>query len=351
MKECVVVQYYVRNYKDENILHRSLDSYVKLGLDIILISHSPIPIDIQKKVKYFIYDSDDELITFEDAYYNPKVIVDTIRRSILGDKLAVPFLFELGDISYSFYKAVYDVYKFVQNMGYDYSYYFIGDSIINEKDIETILNIRNDVLSKNKMGYFEVFKPRLHLSPFFWYVNNKWFLDNGFLDLSSKNNFFNSLKTYCVYEKIIYDKIIKVENDVIIKELDSIKISFIDEDRFDLSKKVNTVSYNNDIGLFYDKDDGKPYIVAFNFSPNKKSWRFTIEYNNKFIVNDITLDVKWKIIPIQNIESKSFRIRCDDLFNKKVYYDIFIDDIDYYKQTFKIMNKNEVSPEVLKFPY
>lgn len=335
MKECLIVQYYVRDYKDEYILHSSLESYKKLGLDIILVSHSPISKEIQKKVKYFLYDGDDDLITFEDAYYNPKAIINTRKSFYIGDKSIFPFLFVVDDISYTFYKAVYDVYRLANALGYDNSYYIIGDSIINDNDIKSMIEIKNNVISQNKKGYFEIYKPLIHLTPFFWYVNNKWFLENAFPDMSSKNNFFESLNTICTYERIIADKILNHKNDVIIHDSEHIKISFIDEERFDLSKKDSKDFYDNDIGIFYDDND-KPNIVAFSLTNKTKSWRLIIEYNDDLYKHDISLNQNHIIKEIPQIESKSFRIKCEDTINKKTIYDIFIDDIDKYKKTFRI---------------
>jgi len=336
-KECIVVQYFIRDYKDEFILNKSIDSYQKMNLDIILISHSPIPESIQKKVKYFLYDSDDELVTFNDAYYNPKVIIETCKRFNFDNKTAAPFLFVVDDLAYTFYKAVYNIYKFVTNMGYDYSYYFIGDNIINDDDIKKIIEIKNDVLLINKFGYFEVYN--LSLSPFFWFVNNNWFLENGFPILTNKNEFFDCLETNCVYEQIIFNKLLKSEKDIIIKYLDEFKVSFLDDEKFDLSKKYTDGFYNNsnnDVGIFYEFE--KPYIIAFSFSPEIKNWRLTVEYNNniyKYDVNDIRKN-EYKIIPIKEIESDQFRIRCEDMNKKKIKYDIFINDIEKYKRVFRI---------------
>jgi len=339
-KDCVIVQYYIRDYNDEYILNKSIDSYKKLNLDIILISHSPIPEKIQKKVKYFLYDSDDELVTFEDAYYNTKVIIDTCKRFILGDKIVFPFLFIVDDLAYTFYKAVYNVYKFALNMGYENSYYFIGDSYINDKDVEKIYEIRDDTLCQNKFGYFEIYLQKDHLSPFFWFVNNRWFLENGFPNLETKETFFNCLETYCVYEKIIFDKIFKCKNDVILNYLNEIKVSFLDEERFDLSKKYSK-KYDNDIGLFYE--DEIPYIFSWNHSEKDfKNWRITIEYDDIIHKYDIAQNSGyWKTTRIKDINSSSFRIRCENMDDKKIIYDIFIDDIIKYKNTFKIKKLSE----------
>jgi hypothetical protein len=337
MKECVIVQYYVRNYNDEYILNKCIDSYKKMNLDIILISHSTISETIQKKVKYFLYDSDDELITFDDAFYNPKVIMDTVKRLVIGDKMAHPFLYVVDDMAYTFYKAVLDIYKFAYNMGYDYSYYFIGDSYIDDEDVKKIIDIRNNVLENKKLGYFEIYWPKDHLSPFFWYVNNEWFLNNCFPNLSTKEIFLSNLETFCVYERIFYKYVIVHKDSLILKNVDDLKLSFLDNEKFDLSKKYDqSGGYNDDIGLFYGDDN--LLIISFNFTTKTKNWRMTIEYDDKYFKYDISITDCWNILPIPDIQSNYFRLRCEDMDKKKILYDVFIKDKLKYKGTFKFEN-------------
>ena len=66
-----------------------------------------------------------------------------------------------------------------------------------------------------------------------------------------------------------------------------------------------------------------------------KNWRITIEYDDKFFKYDISIIDCWNILPIQDIDSNYFRIRCEDLNKKKIVYDIFIKDKTKYKNTFK----------------
>jgi len=334
--DCIIIQYYVSDIKDQFILEKCIDSIKKTNLDIILVSHSPIPELIQKKVKYFIYDSDDQLLNFDDAQkYNLQMhSVKVYYTDVLN---IYPFDFNMNDLAYTFYKALYTVYKFSHAMGYEYSYYFIGDFHIDENEINDMFNVSLRVKENNKMGYFEHdnidSSGYSSLNPFFWYVNIKWFVENIFHDNISKDNYLKELKTPCFYEKIIFEKINNFKNDIIFEHNSNIlenPIKFINKNNCDLSKRYRKkIPYDIDAGIFY-KDD-IPYIFSWNNTERVQKWKFIIEKSDNTIHKyTVSNNRNWSYMQIINIDEGS-NIKCYDLNQDKLYYDITIKDLNIYK--------------------
>jgi hypothetical protein len=344
LKECVILQYFVQDYTDEFILNKCVDSISVANLDIILISRSPVPKEIQKKVKYFIYESDEGLVTFEDIYNYEKVNLYTYKKYWTDNLEIGPFLFVVDDITYTFCKTIYDAHKIALAFGYDHSYYFTADFDIFESEINKMKTISKLVSIENKKGYFE--RSQDVMNAFFHYVDNKWYIDNFFLNMNSKDEFLKDLKEgglYCHYDFLVQYQVDKNINDLIVKNVDYWGHPFVSEDRSDLSKKKEQDryhkynSYKGDIGIFYHKD--APHIFCFNFTKNTNRWAIYIEYDNgemkKYIIES---NYNWTMYPIE-IKRNNFNIRCVNEENNKVKYNIRITDIDKYKRTFKIINK------------
>lgn len=337
MKECIILQYFVQDYIDEYILNRCIDSISKMNIDIILISHSTISKEIQKKVAYFLYDSEDQLITFDDIFHE-KVSLHTDKRFFSDTIHVSPFLFVVDDFSYTFCKAVYNVYKLANMLGYTHSYYFTADFDVYEDELIKLKNISDLVKINKKKGYFE--SHSFCASVFFWYVDIKWFLDNFFINMNSKDEFLSDLKKlglYCHYDLYISYQINKNIDNLIIKNITRCGHSFVEDDkRSDLSKKMKDQSYTNDVGIFYNDD--VPCLFCFDNINNMNKWTINIEYDNKDKRDyEISLNGEyWKYFPIE-IKSDKFTIKCFDK-NDKLKYKVYIDDLEMYKRKFKIQN-------------
>ena len=61
MKDLIVITAHCPTEKQEEALNRCVDSVHKLGFHILLLSHSHIPIHIQKKCNYYFYDYDNDV--------------------------------------------------------------------------------------------------------------------------------------------------------------------------------------------------------------------------------------------------------------------------------------------------
>lgn len=345
MKECVIIHYFVNDYYDDFILNKSLDSISKLCLDIILVSHSRISKETQKKVKYFLYSGDDELVNFDDVY-NEKTKIFTEKRFIFDSIEISPFLYVVDDFSYSFSKMVYDAYRLAVAFGYDYSYYMIGDFEINQNEIEEIKKIPELLKKEGKLGYFDesnvnsegFFKEYLP-NCFFWYVENKWYLENFFLNMNSKEEFFIDLKKfnlYCHYDWLFGYMVEKNRENSYIKKVERYGHNFVTEERSDLSKKKNNKLFGRDVGIFYD--EGIPQLFCFDQNDEKIHWNIYLEYDDNSVVKysiKVPDKMLWTMYQIEIRENIGFHIKCENNKTNEVKYNVYINDLEKYKKIFR----------------
>ena len=52
-KTCVIISSYPQSNIDNSLLSLTIESWTQQGYDILLATHSPVPQDIQKAVKYY----------------------------------------------------------------------------------------------------------------------------------------------------------------------------------------------------------------------------------------------------------------------------------------------------------
>ena len=74
MKDLAIITAYCPTKEQENALEKCIDSVLKSGVHIALISHSHIPIHLQKKCQYYFYDylndiSDDYNLLGHQAFF------------------------------------------------------------------------------------------------------------------------------------------------------------------------------------------------------------------------------------------------------------------------------------------
>jgi hypothetical protein len=149
MKDLIFITAYCPDEKRENILRDLASSLQKFkdDFDIMVVSHTVIPLDIQKKVNFCFYDSKNEILTDWDLLNQPWFSPNNDRRiqsSFLSRKnthLAIWRMFVLG-------------FSLAKNMGYnkvhhiEYDCYIVDDSEFKENS--DLLNEYDSVIYINK---------------------------------------------------------------------------------------------------------------------------------------------------------------------------------------------------------
>ena len=71
IKDLILITTYCPDDYRENILRDLVDSLQSFPFDVMVVSHTPIPLDIQKKVNFVWYDEKNELLTDWDLINQP----------------------------------------------------------------------------------------------------------------------------------------------------------------------------------------------------------------------------------------------------------------------------------------
>lgn len=137
-KEIVCITAYVNNEQRKEILKNCITSCKKLGMDVMVVSHSVLPEDIVKMVDYYVYDSD-------NTFSNGGHII--LWKMFPGIKINI----------LSKYSHEYPVLKLMRNMlytakanGYTFFYAVDFDNILSEEDVDKLLQLKLQVINENK---------------------------------------------------------------------------------------------------------------------------------------------------------------------------------------------------------
>jgi len=313
MKDLIMITANCPTEEQELALDRCVDSVLKCGFHIALISHTHIPIQIQKKCNYYVYDylndvSDDSALLSHDYFRfgNSKVISRYFNKTFYG--FAIYRMFCMGS-------------QIAINFGYDNLHHIEydcelldGDLIMeNSKLLETndsVIYTDNGEENGMLFGSFKSFKVKSLPEKFKSY--DREFIDDTVrktkpnkLEFFTKNLFINSGKVLFGPEP--------------------------SEGRFKRGDKF----YNRHLHytLFYNKNDKKLHI--FYKSPRQVTEKLCVLLNNKTVLNIDALPGHWYIKPlgifdeiehvrIDNSEKiiyeKSFTPQTREIFKRESYF-------------------------------
>jgi hypothetical protein len=124
MKEIYLITAYTPTFKKQQVLRSLVDSISKQGKDIMVISHSPIPKDIEEMCKYTIFDNENKLILDPTIQYWSNTKIGNIKFTFINLKSATTLLacWTLQSGGFAYLKA----------LGYDIVHYLEYDSEIND---------------------------------------------------------------------------------------------------------------------------------------------------------------------------------------------------------------------------
>ena len=169
-KQVLIVGSYPSTEKTENVLKSVLES-VNNDFDVLLAAHCPVSKEIQSMVKYFVYDSDNQMIPRD-----PNV-------SFWAD---YPSFFVRIFNNWGKFHHGYAVYKSIMNSLYlcSHSYesfiYIEGDTVFSIDDISKLKNLKTICEKNKKEALF--FKDTNFLSSVVFYSSIGFFKNTFFFD-------------------------------------------------------------------------------------------------------------------------------------------------------------------------
>lgn len=144
MKNIIIIDTFISNERQNNLLLDCIDSVKKTGYDIMVVSHSVISEEIQKKVNYFLYDNDN---TFLPSEITPFFWVNILNNQfrIFNPGHALPIC-----------RNITNSLMFAKSLGYEFFYFMEYDIIFNDSDLQILTELRDNMYLDNKsMVLFE----------------------------------------------------------------------------------------------------------------------------------------------------------------------------------------------------
>ena len=310
MKDLIFITAYCPTEKQEESLNRCIDSIKKLGFHILLLSHSHIPLHIQKKCNYYFYDYDNDVS--ED--YN-LLGHNTFG---FGNQTLQSRFFVKTFYGFAIYRMFSIASQIAINFGYDNIHHIEYDCELLDENL--------------------IVENREHLKEYDSVIYTDTGDENGFL--------FGSFKSFKV--KSLPDKFKNYDRDFIESEMKNLtvtkleyltkklfiesgKILFKGEPSHNKFKRGDYFQHRNlHFTLFFNPDNGTLNIF-YNAIDLKTSEEIVIIVNKEKIYSLVTKPGFWSIRELGDFNQIT-HVRVDN--NKKVIYELKFDN--EFREVFKI---------------
>jgi hypothetical protein len=309
MKDLIFITAYCPTEEQEKQLEKCVDSVLECGKHIALISHSHIPIHIQKKCQYYVYDYNNDISVDYSLFGSQSFYFDNKRiRSIFFNKTFYGF-------------AIYRMFSIASqiaiNFGYENIHHIEYDGLLLDKNL----------IDENS-NHLEEYDSVIYTD------NGK---EDGFLFGSLK-----SLKVSSLPDKIKNFNREYIESDMRKREpkqleyftkellINSGNVLFKSEPTEDKFKRGKSIYYRNlHFTLYYNPADNR--LNIFYNSLKKETEFITIIVNKETVVNLETKPYHWHIRPL-GIFDEINHVRIDN--SDKVIYEESFDQ--QFREIFKI---------------
>lgn len=315
MKNIFIIGTYPKTETQKKLLVECISILRKTNFDIMLVSHLPIPEDIQKLVDHYLYDSDNTFLPKERTAFNWFKTDDIYLELYRGGHLL--------PISRNIHMSL----KLSQSLNYNFFYYLESDILFSNNDLQKLENLKNAMLSENKKAIF--FEPKNFRecgSPVY-----ETLLFGGlitpFLNLFTppKNmEEWDKLNMGYTFELAFYEQLSKYSNELLV--IDKFSYEVFNESQVNIYRYGGLIcdliynETNPSVCVFfiyrydwYDQDYEilvtKDNETVYNDIPRKGYWAYqTFNYDNSILKVEIRTngeieETKEIILSEQNIES------------------------------------------------
>jgi hypothetical protein len=309
MKDLIFITAYCPTEEQEMMLEKCVNSVLECGKHVALISHSHIPIHIQKKCQYYVYDYNNEI---SDDYN----LLGHHHFKFGNEKIQSRF-FQKYFYGFAIYRMFSIASQIAINFGYQNIHHIEYDGLLLDK---TLIDENSNHLKE----YDSVI-----------YTDNG--KEDGFLFGSFKSWKVSSLpENFKKYNKVFIEKEMKIletkELEVLTKNLfiSSGKVLFQNEPSSDRFKKgIPTFNRNLHFTLYYNPSD-RTLNIFYN-SVKDSLEEIVVIVNKTTTVNIQIKPYHWHITPL-GIFDEINHVRVDN--SEKVIYDKTFDN--EFREIFKI---------------
>jgi hypothetical protein len=284
MKSILILDAFITDKQDEELLNGFIDSVKSINDDIMLMSNTTISKETQEKIEYLFYDKRNQL--FKEKYSKYDYV--NYWTSYEGFKVSnwFPHTQNHGlSVLINLFRAV----KITKELGYTHFYKMEYDAKMNEETKEKIKNFNLQCVKEDKKGIFFVDDHVDHssMSVHYFFCDIDYFLQN-FWDVTCEQDYINFLDSenndrhFLIMERFMYENVKKLNpNDVIIKK------GFFDEFEGTVWNTKQTrvygeSKYNDCISKFYLIKDNPKEIVIYsrNVKSNPELRHIVVKFNN-----------------------------------------------------------------------
>lgn len=314
-KNIFIIGTYPKTESQKKLLIECINILRKTNFDIMVVSHLPIPEEIQKLVDHYLYDSDNTFLPKERTPFS-WINTGQFYLELYNNGHLLPISRNIN-LSLNLSKS----------LGYEFFYYLEYDILFSDNDLEKLNKLKDVMLSENKKGVF--FEPKNFRecgSPVY-----ETLLFGGLIQpilnlFTPPKNLkeWDELNMGYTFELAFYEQLSKYSDELLV--LKNFSYEVFDTSRINIYRYAGLISdliYNeknpNDCVFFIYRYDWfeqdyeiiltKNDEVLYHGIPYKGFWTYHIfEYDNSIIKIQMLLDgeveqVKEIVLSKENIES------------------------------------------------
>jgi hypothetical protein len=273
MKEIFILSCWPDNKHKEEQLLTLIAKLKKLGKEILIASHYPVPNFIINQVDYYIYDKTNTIYTNKtletypaDYYFNNENF--RIEAVNIDHSAALSRIFNIA-------------LNFIKNLEYDYFTIMESDVEFDTDDLKKLDNIKSNLIENNKKLFF--FKIRPYEFPY-WE-------NNGIFEVYATVCFGGFLKEF--NSKLIFPQTLDEWNRILLKDKKNHNLEYLVTEAFKNYKdnyyildsifyefsnsKINTSSVSDIDGVYYNiKNRNLPILFLHNGDSEVKTHKISI---------------------------------------------------------------------------
>ena len=283
-KDTVVIISTHPNFKAiEDTTLESINQAKKAGYKVLLTSHYPASVNLQKAADHYVYDANNPII--KHNFYN--------RWTYDSNNTKISLYFPPSDCDNYHGLAVlinyYNGISLANKIGYKNAICFNYDTIISDLDFSKLYDVDEILINKKAFFFYDkslegdTFKTVFHgINTQFFLEKFKYYTSDEYMDFVTKKNISNGL------EQFYYNKLISYKNDLYIDYTNN-------EERYLSNSKTNLFSMVEYLSVLRMKNINKFGVLTY--INNKVDDRINeiIIKKNGTIVNTHTYNVSDKV--------------------------------------------------------
>ena len=265
LKKIIIIGAYPNSSEKAQMLSDCVDNLSGIGYDLMIVSHYPVPISIQEKVDFVIYDKENILDPYEST---PVYFYQTNNFSVE--------IKSRGHIM-TVCRNINNGLNLAKNLGYDFFFFLEFDNLIHKNDIlllnilhyEMLINDKKMIFFHQKIENQEIYESLIFAG------TPSFFLENAVLPLHV--NDFKKIEMELTLEKSFFSQFKKFENDLLLIDKPSnlfFKNSLINKiahySKIDIIKDIThnrfllwiSNSINNENDLIIKINEGEPFSLG-----------------------------------------------------------------------------------------